>query len=395
MNKNISILLGAGFSAPMGYPIGNKLNELLLNSNNENFGFHTSGSLVVNTDGSKPDFGYKTAYDIQFEFCYELMKYFKEKNGYFDYEEFYDYITDQVREDKKVDSIAKPFLGQVSSLNSLISGLKTIYTQLVAFYLVDKDGNRYYDNLPYSMGYYYEGYSGIMKCISDLSENHIMNIHTLNHDIFFEGFNNTDFLKGELCDGFEELGSPYYGKLDIKSRQYMVRLSEYTGNYNKKFRLFKLHGSLNYELYYRQEGINLVPETYIKTRSGIGHTEQYKEKKNSKGILEYENSWINYHSDFLTGTSSKIERYTEPLLFNKLFKLFKENLNSAEKLIIVGYGAKDKEINNIIKNNYDHVNKETYIIDPYAGKTVIEFAKLINAKIINKQLENIEINDLK
>lgn len=28
--KSISLLLGAGFSAPMGYPIGNDLNEKLL-----------------------------------------------------------------------------------------------------------------------------------------------------------------------------------------------------------------------------------------------------------------------------------------------------------------------------------------------------------------------------
>lgn len=29
--KSISVLLGAGFSAPMGYPVGNGLNKELLN----------------------------------------------------------------------------------------------------------------------------------------------------------------------------------------------------------------------------------------------------------------------------------------------------------------------------------------------------------------------------
>jgi len=394
MGKNISILLGAGFSAPMGYPIGNELNDLLLKSNEANFGFHTSGSLVVNTDGSKPDFGYKTSYDIEFEFCFELMKYFKQAKGYFDYEKFYDYILDEVKGDKGVNKIAEPFLNDITDLSSLIYGLKNVYTQVVSFYLKDRDGNKYYDNLPYAIGQYFPGYSGVMKCISDFAENFTVNIHTLNHDLFFEGFNNTDFLKGELSDGFEELGSPYYGKVDVNSRKYMVRLSRYTGNYESKFRLYKLHGSLNYEPYYRTEKGILIPETYIKSGYAVGHTEHYKEKVNEEGNLEYENSWINYHSDFLTGTTSKIERYTEPLLFKKLFELFKTNLKNAEKLIIIGYGAKDQEINNIIIDHFDFNNKKTFIIDPYAGDVVKEFGVKLNAKIIKKQLENIEIKDL-
>ena len=40
--KSISILLGAGFSAPMGYPIGNELNEKLLNFEHKNVFFSPS-----------------------------------------------------------------------------------------------------------------------------------------------------------------------------------------------------------------------------------------------------------------------------------------------------------------------------------------------------------------
>lgn len=389
MDKNISILLGAGFSAPMGYPTGNELNNLLLNSINENFGFHTTGSLAVNTDGSKPDFGYKNKYDIEFEFCFNLMHYFNKSKGHFDYEEFYDYILYEVIHDKKVKLVAKPFLSKTTTLSSLIYGLKNVYTQVVSHYLKDRDGNKYYDNLPYACGDFFIGYSGIMKIISKFSLTQVVNIHTLNHDLFFERFNNTDFLNGELCDGFEELGSHYYGKIDVNSRRYMVRLSRYTGKYNTKFRLFKLHGSLNYELYYRSENGIFIPERYIKTGYAIGHTDHFKEKKNKDGELEYERSWINYHSDFLTGTTSKILRYKEPLLFKKLFKLFKENLKTSDKLVIIGYGTKDVEINKLILNNFDYLNYKTFIIDPYAGDTVKEFGANINAKIINKQLEEI------
>lgn len=396
MDKSLSILLGAGFSAPMGYPIGDDLNQLLLKSNHANIGFNTDGSLFEFTAGSKSNdlYRYKSNYEIEFEFCFELMNYFNQTKGHFDYEEFYDYILDEVKEDIGVAKIAEPFLRGTTDLPTLIHGLKAIYTQVVSFYLKDRDGNKYYDNLPYDMGPYYSGYSGVMKCISDFSENFIVNIHTLNHDLFFERFKNTEFLKGELSDGFEELGSPYYGRIFLNSREYMVRLSRYIGIYESKFSLYKLHGSLNYEPYYRTKNGYSTPEIYLKTGYGVRHTEHYKEKTNEEGKLEYENSWINYHSDFLTGTTSKIVRYTEPLLFKRLFELFKTNLINAEKLIIIGYGAKDQEINDIILNYFDFNNKKVFIIDPYAGDVVKEFGIKLNAKVIGKQLEDIEINDL-
>jgi len=173
----------------------------------------------------------------------------------------------------------------------------------------------------------------------------------------------------------------------------MVRLQRYTGKYFGNLRLYKLHGSLDYQLYYRNEKGQLFPETYVKSRYGIGSTDLYKEIKNKISVLEYENCWINYHPDFLTGTTSKIQRYTEPLLFKKLFQLFKENLKNADKLIIIGYGAKDDEVNNIILEHFDFKNKKTFIVDPYAGDNVKEFGEKINAKLITKQLENINIKD--
>ena len=394
MSKSITFLLGAGFSATKGYPIGNTLNELLLKSIDDNFAFAPSGELAISTDGSKPDFGYSTSYDIEFEFCHSLMLHFKDIKGDFDYEEFYDYITDELENDGKLEEIAKPFINDITTLQSLKSGLKNIYTQVVAHYLKDNEGNSYYDNLPYIIDDSYSGYTGIMKSIKELSKHSVLNIHTLNHDLFFESFNNTSFLEGKLSDGFEELGSKYFGKLSSNNRNYMVRLQRYTGNYFGNLRLFKLHGSLDYELYYRQDNGQFFPETYIKSRYGIGSTELYKEIKNKKGELEYKNSWINYHSYFLTGTTSKIQRDVEPLLFEKLFQLFKENLKNTDKLIIIGYGAKDEEVNKIILEHFDFKNKKSYIIDPYAGDKVLEFGEIIGAKLIDKQLENIDLEDL-
>lgn len=91
--KIISIIIGAGFSAPVGYPIGNRLNHLLLNSKNENIGFPSEGSLAVNSDGSKPVYAYKSSHQIDFEFCCQLMDHYTTIFKEFDYEKFFDYVV--------------------------------------------------------------------------------------------------------------------------------------------------------------------------------------------------------------------------------------------------------------------------------------------------------------
>lgn len=54
--QSIAILLGAGFSAPKGYPIGNDMNENLLNFDDSALDFAPCGSLVTSTEGTKTRF---------------------------------------------------------------------------------------------------------------------------------------------------------------------------------------------------------------------------------------------------------------------------------------------------------------------------------------------------
>ena len=68
MSKSISFLLGAGFSAPMGYPIGEELNKKLLTSSSETFGFTTAGSLYTKNEYQKLAPVNRTSYDFEFDF---------------------------------------------------------------------------------------------------------------------------------------------------------------------------------------------------------------------------------------------------------------------------------------------------------------------------------------
>lgn len=392
--KSISLLIGAGFSAPQGYPVGNKLNQLLLDCDDSKFSFHTDGSLVVSRDGKKPDFGYKTSYDIEFDFCRDLMHYFNEIKGYFDYEEFYDFFNLQAKGNPEVEELFKAGNYRTEkNVDQILSALRNIYSQLVAYYLKDKEGKSWYDDEGYMTGLIWPGYTGILNCLKHWSSEHTVNVHTLNHDLFFERLNYSDWLQDELCDGFEELGSPYYGELNSKGRTYKCRLERYIGRYDKKFRLYKLHGSKDYGVYYEPSGAILTPEKYVKTRWGIGFSELFKEIKDKEGKIKYEDCWINYHADFLTGTTSKIERYSEPLLFKILFQHFKVNLREAEKLIIIGYGGRDSEINRIILDYFDYENNPVFILDPFPSDTLKELKEHFGAKLIKKQLEEVQIKD--
>ena len=388
--KSISFLLGAGFSAPKGYPIGNQLNEKLLTCTGDNFAFSPSGTLVVNNDGTKPDLGSKNQYDIYFDFCTDLIRYYNDNIKSFDYEEFYDYLKNDAHKDPALVAFfkAKKYNGGKAKLNDYLFQIDNIFNQLISFYLEDKDGKNRHNDEAFHMKPYFDGYTGFLNCIETFLKEFIVDVHTLNHDLFFERIN------GELCDGFEELGSPYYGTLLYDNRSYKCRLERYTGNYDTKLRLYKLHGSIDYYLYSRTEGTTFIPETYIKRKWGIGSSDFYKEIKDKDGNLVYENCWINYHSDFLTGTTSKIIRYREPLLYQKLFKLFEDNLEQADMLIIIGYGCKDLEVNKIIMEKFGK-DKPCFIVDPYAGDTVKDFIKEMgdNTKLISKSLDSLQIAD--
>ena len=133
----------------------------------------------------------------------------------------------------------------------------------------------------------------------------------------------------------------------------------------------------------------MIPDKYVKIKWGIGASDIMRSRKSKIG---YDISPFEYHAAFLIGTTSKIQRYNEPLLFRKLFKRFKKNLKQADKLIIIGYGCKDEGINEIIKEYFDFHNKPSFIIDKYAGDKVVKFGNDINAVLHKIDIESVNAN---
>lgn len=390
--KSISILLGAGFSAPMGYPIGNDMNESLLDFDDRFLDFAPCGSLATSTDGTKPTFqmgGVLNNHQKYFIFCKRLIKeYTKAHKDKFDYEQFYDFIKTEEAKQERYQRLCDDLLNDCESYEHYLSNVSHIYNQMAAHLLKDKTGKSWYDDEPFKMNFY-DGYNGFLTYLSELSHEFIVNVHTLNHDLLFESFNKTGFINGSISDGFDEYGSEYYGKLTAKGRTYHCRLERYKGRYNTPIRFYKLHGSLDYVPFYRRNEYGwMIPENYVKIKWGIGAGNIMKSRKSKVG---YDISPFEYHADFLTGTTSKIKRYSEPLLFRKLFKKFRKNLRNAEMLIIIGYGCKDEGINEIIKENFDYNHKPLFIIDAYAKdeSQVDLFKKELQAKLLRVQINDI------
>ena len=391
--KSIALLLGAGFSAPMGYPIGNDMNEYLLNFDDRNVDFSPSGVLASSIDGTKPNFqigGVLNNHQKYFVFCKKLIKEYAQKHGNrFDYEEFFDFIKSDEPKDKDYQRLLLGLCEERELYEEYLYNVPHIYNQMVAHLLKDKTGKTWYDDEPFKMNYF-DCYSGFLRCLSKLSEKYIVNVHTLNHDLLFESFNSTGFINGNISDGFDEYGSEYFGKLTANQRTYHCRLERFTGRYNTSIRLYKLHGSLDYVPFYKVDKYGrMIPDNYVKIRWGIGAGDIMKD---SGSKAEYEHSPFEYHSDFLTGTTYKMKRYHEPLLYAKLFEEFKKNLRDAEKLIVIGYGCKDEGINEMIMECFDYKNKQSFFVDAYAneGSPILKFKEKLNAKLHRVQLEDLK-----
>lgn len=389
-SKHISFLLGAGFSVPAGYPSAKELNALISSCAFDNIGFSPDGQLCFNKNGTKPSFGYKNPYDNYYDFLKKVINAYVKNDQPFDYEKFYDYIKTELKDDTNMKQVYDSCLSKSDSYEQYCFQCEVLYNQLLFHLLKDRDGNSDYSGEPFLLKQQYNfPYQGFLECVKYFSKDYIVDIHTLNHDLYIDRLKKTEWINDNISDGFEELGSPFYGEIEISNRKYRCRLERFTDVYNKPIRLYKLHGSLDYYTYYRNYKGNLLPENIVKSKYGVDVTNLLKEvKMNSE--LGYDKCWINYHPNFLSGTTSKTLQYGNPLLYEKLFEHFKKNLSKSDILIVIGYSGCDCDINMIIeKSKVDKV----LVVDK---SNDIKNHPLVRkgARPLNKGVESFALKDL-
>lgn len=100
----------------------------------------------------------------------------------FDYEEFYDFIKSEEVYNSCYETLCDDLLDEYTDYGSFVFSLPDIYNQMVRYLLRDKDGNSFYENQPFHVGYV-EHYDGFLKYLNHLKEDYIIDVHTLNHDL--------------------------------------------------------------------------------------------------------------------------------------------------------------------------------------------------------------------
>lgn len=383
--KHVVFVIGSGFSVPCGMPTGRQLNDYILNIENSPITFDYSGKLGISTDGVRHPID--SPYERCLQFCSVLMSEYS-KDHKFDYEQFYDFISSDAIHDAAYEKLAQPYLHMFSDYYHLVSNMKTVYTQVIEYKLREKRKTEILEGEFASDKF--RKYESFVKYLDKLSINYIVDIFSLNHDLLIENLPRTNWLQHEgISDGFHSYRSPYYGELEYNGQKYDCRLEEYKAYYNTAIRLYKLHGSLDYLMFKRCDSHGFfMNDKMIKVPYGIAVDRTKKQNNHRLGYLE---DWIEYSSDFLSGTLSKMHHYNDRF-YKKLFKRFRLNLNKAECLMIIGYGGRDSGINKYVLDNFDYHNKPSFILDPFynSNEDLKQFGETIGAKPIEKPIDEFQ-----
>lgn len=152
--KSIAFLLGAGFSAPKGYPIGEAINKRLLNFNDSTLDFSPAGKLAK-IDNKTPKFQIDRVlnnHQKYFVFCKRLIKeYTITHNNKFDYEKFYDFIKTNEAMDNRYKKLCDDLYENNETYGNYLFNVPHIYNQMVAHLIKDKTGKSWYDDESFSV----------------------------------------------------------------------------------------------------------------------------------------------------------------------------------------------------------------------------------------------------
>ncbi len=397
--KHFSFLLGSGFSIPFGYYSTSDLNNLLRSIKHDEILLHASGEASF-VFGEKDPNGWFTR-TREKRFVEEFINFYNTEiiaGEEFNYETFFDFYTSILRNEgdlTKFNEFVENFNESEEFKNEgyqLLSDFDEVFQQLLAQLLT-----KWVESVSYIEPYHSQ-YKNFFYFLKGFSDEFKIHIHTLNHDLLMEQFSHSDVIGNNFSDGFEELGSPYFGKYSIetsvrelnsivrKAFTYSVRLRRFTDDYSKKFCLYKLHGSIDNFAY------NIGDDEFetIKLLRGISPFELFHETSKDDKI-EYKSSNVNLYPEFLSGTLEKTRHYTKKRYFEPIFNHFQTNLTNSDYLIIIGYGFGDEQINKMIIDNFlSKENSKVVIIGKSNnGITNHERVKFFDSGIAGLNLEDI------
>jgi len=210
--KQISFLLGSGFSAPDGTKTVRQINAEIQKISVEDIYILPDLTFILLNGQKKPEISSRYFEEL---FFVEFIKFFvtlSKKD--FDYEEFYDFVISYQRfknNKAEIDGFVAEFNKQIpvpemqmNATNNL-SRFSERFSKLIASLLQTK---KYYEDI--GLGDYppYDSFISYLKHLLD--EKNQITVHSLNHDLLFEHIASKHaHLWNEFTDGFSDVGSMY------------------------------------------------------------------------------------------------------------------------------------------------------------------------------------------
>jgi len=372
--KEISFLIGSGFSVPADISSTKEINKTVSNTKKDQFYYSTDqsagflfGKAYVNN---------RHEHIEERKFVEEFLSFYNREiignKNIFNYEKFYDFFL-EVYENKNINSKLETFLrefnekngkGYSRPLDSYLREFNIVFPQLIKS-MVWKDFGKT-RLAPGPSGVYPPNfdYGNFLNFIINLPENYLLHVHSMNHDLLMESFNDAEPFNGKLDDGFTTNGSQVYGELDIpdsnlSKHTYYVRLPVFADKYESRFRLYKLHGSIDRYRLYSGDEKRIIKVLRWVTPSSVCLEQN---KQNGPEYEGSENSHIKRVPDFLTGTEYRITKYQDSF-YSRMFEHFSENLKNSKTLIIIGYGFGDNVVNDRIDEFVQDKNNNVITID--------------------------------
>jgi len=366
----LTVIIGAGFSAPAGLPLARDINErfnrdqrkmLLQMSSSEWFWKDYKDETFIHNGSIPRDTNYYS-YILD-----ELVKKYISENLVFnDYEHFFEYLNTNCTDKKWLENVYA-----VAKKNFLDDHphLKTKEAQEYLFFLEDQPFvskligviNFLISDLltvavtPGIFDSYYIFFTDYLKQFDEVT------IFTLNHDLLLERI--LEYHGIEYSRGFSKNDSPIY----YEGNPLPVFNNDFG---NVKVKIYKLHGSLDYFRFNNIDNFNYTNKYNYFITSG------YREKHFATRVnLETKEVIQDFNADiipkFITG-KNKPAIIKNDTMFSALFEHFETEVATAENLLVSGYSYSDEHINEALekRNNLSVVNNNRSKDYPFSCSTV-------------------------
>jgi hypothetical protein len=351
-SNNLIILLGAGFSAPAGFPLSSQIGARFTRNNIEMI-LRMSSSEWYWKDGKDENFTHNGSINYDYlTFSYILNAFVEEfisnNKGFENYESMYQYLMDNCNDSEFNQTVLTKAKQQLTeAYPSLINGENPQadmyllpFERLALLDLVDIVNYLIADHLgTRSSSEILKAYGAFTSVIREYDT---VSIFTLNHDLLLEQILEENRLK--YSNGFTKENSEiFFGDQPLLS---------YQEDFTERIKIYKLHGGIGqYAFHHGTEhlsGVSLDGDrTYYYTLDY--YAKHGAERKNPKTLETIQSINHDPAPKFLTGTD-KMKLIHDDRMYSDFYSRFSDAVISVGDLLVIGYSFQDSHINQQLEN---------------------------------------------